>query len=165
MILTESVFNTVALYMILKKLMTPFAGWDACKLGIIDAKGKKLREPVSSKERDAWDLLTKFVWNFKKIISKFIGPSDFAASFSAAYLLKDSISLFYVEKNMQKINETILNDFTAARQLVIFNLIAALPKLQEKVTEDNFEILFLMYNDKVSRLLEDKNIVRETLLG
>jgi hypothetical protein len=158
MILSESVFNTVALYMILKKMMTPFEKWDAYKLGIIDKNGKKIKEPQSSKERESWDLLTKFVWNFKKITMKLVGKSDFATNFSVAYLLSDSINMFYFEHNRQKLTETLLNNFTSAKQLDIFNILESLPKLQEKITEENIETLFWMYYDKICRQLDEKGI-------
>lgn len=157
-LLTENMVNTVALYMILKKIMAPFEDWDAYKLGIIDKDGKKLKEPKNSKELAAWDLLTKFVWNFKKTIMKFVGKSKFATFLSAAYLLKDSLSLFYIQQNCKNLNESLLQDMTFAKQSVLVSLIRSLPENKEKLTEENFEFLMYLYQPKIEKLIEELDL-------
>lgn len=151
-LLTESLIGGISVYMILRKLMTDFSEWDAYKLGIIDKNGKKLKHPVSSKEREAWDILTRFCWNIKKISMKFIGKSKFAQYFTAAYLLKDSLSLFYIEKNKEKLNETLLSDITYSKQLTIQNFIKKLPQVK-CVNEDMLDIEIFKYMNEVQRLL------------
>lgn len=155
-ILTESMVNTVALYMVLKKMMTPFTEWAAYDLGIIDKDGKKLKDPVTSKELEAWDLLTKFVWNFKKILIKVVGKSKMAQYFSMAYLLKENLSVFYIEHNKQKLNETLLSDMTYTKQNFIFEVLKELPPVDCKITEENFEYYMNLYVPKVEKLLENK---------
>jgi len=152
-LLTESMVNTVALYVILQKLMTQFEDWEAYKLGIIDSDGNKLKEPKTSKEIEAWDLLTKFCWNFKKILNKFIGKSRLATFLTASYLLKDSLSLFYIEHNKEKLNE--LKTFSFNKQTLIYEMIKSLPKIEEKVTEDNFEYLMFLYMEKIDQIILD----------
>jgi hypothetical protein len=159
-LLSENMVNTVALYLILKKIMQPFDSWDAFKLGIIDKDGKKLKEPKTSKELAAWDLLTKFVWNFKKTIGKFVGKSKLANYFATAWLLKDSLSVFYIEQNRQKLDETLLSDMTFAKQSLLAAIIKELPENHIKVTEENFEYLMHLYVPKIDKILIDK----ETLI-
>jgi hypothetical protein len=124
-ILSESLIGSVSVYMILRKLMTQFEDWDACKLGIIDKDGNKKRHPVTSKERESWDMLTRLCWNIKKITTKFIGKSKFAAYFSAAYLLKDSLNT-YIDINQVKLDEGILADITCNKQSIIYKAMKTL---------------------------------------
>ena len=166
-ILSESTVNTVILFVVLKKIMAPFNTWDAYKLGLIDENGKKLKEPVTSKELASWDLLTKFVWNFKKIINKFVGKSKIATYLSAAFLLKDSINLFYIDSNKTKLNETLLADFTFEKQNIIYDIIQSVPisSLHEKVTEDNFEILMHLYIGKFEKILETTDFEKKVVVN
>lgn len=158
-LLSESLIGSVSIYMILKRLMTDFKDWDAHKLGIIDKDGNKLRHPVSSKEREAWDILTRFCWNIKKISTKFIGKSKFSTYFTAAYLLKDSINAFYIEKNREKLNETLLDDMTYAKQLALHNALKQI-NVGTKVTEENLELMIFKYISEVESLLEKNPEIR-----
>lgn len=155
-ILSESLVNTVALYIILKKLMTPFEEWKAFDLGIIDSEGNKIKDPRSAKEIECWDILTKFCWNFKKILSKFMGRSKLVTYLTASYLLKDSINLFYIEYNKNKLNE--LDNFSFSKQEVLFELCKNLPPVNEKITEENFEFLMLMYIEKINQQTKELDI-------
>lgn len=121
-ILSENLTGTIAVYLILKKLMLPWEEWDAYKLKIIDKDGKKIKHPATSKEREAWDMLTRLCWNIKKITTKFVGKSKFAQYFSCAYLLKDSLN-YYIELNQERLNETLLSDMTFKKQSLMNNLI------------------------------------------
>lgn len=156
-LLTESLAGSVAVYMILKKLMTEFSDWDACKLGIINKDGKKLKHPVSAKEREAWDILTRFCWNIKKISMKFIGKSKFAQNFTAAYLLKDQITPFYIEKYKDKLNESLLDDMTYSKQSIIHNILKKLP--DAKCTdEDDLEMYIFKHLNEVEQILTNSLI-------
>lgn len=155
-ILSENMVNTISLYIILKKIISPFSEWAAFDLGIIDKNGKKLKEPVSAKELEAWDLLTKFVWNFKKILIKVVGKSKLASYLSMSYLLKDSINLFYIEHNKQKLNESVLIDMTYTKQNFIYEILKELPPVNCKITEDNFEYYLNLYIPKIEKILEKK---------
>ena len=146
--------DTVTLYLILKKLLEPFHKWDAYKLGLIDKEGNKLREPVKAKELAAWDLLTKFVWNFKKLLVKVVGKSNFATYVTTAYLLKDSLSVFYINHNKENLNETLLEDFTYSKQGILVEVLGDLPKINTKINEKNFEFYFLLSLPRVEKLLE-----------
>ena len=124
-ILSESLVGSISVYLILRKLMTDFKDWDACKLGIIDKDGNKKKHPVTSKEKESWDMLTRLCWNIKKITTKFIGKSKFASYFTAAYLLKDSLNS-YIKINQERLDEGLLSDITCSKQLIIHNAIKSL---------------------------------------
>lgn len=77
-------------YQFLKRLATPFEQWDACKLGIIDSKGKVLRPSetlTTDKEKAAWGYFDRMVANLKKLLAKVPGGSTRIASYAAALLL------------------------------------------------------------------------------
>ena len=130
-ILNETLTGTITVYLILRKLMQPWEEWDAYKLKIIDKDGKKLRHPVSSKEREAWDMLTRFCWNLKLISNKFVGKSKFSSWFTSAYLLKDSFDYFYIETNKDRLNES-LGEITFATQNALYEVISKLDHMIHK---------------------------------
>ena len=69
----------------LKLLTTSFDKTKAFKMGLIDAKGKKLRSPETSAEKGAYTLFHRLVYNIKKLI-----PGGKVGSFaSALFLLKE----------------------------------------------------------------------------
>lgn len=150
-ILTESLVSTISIYLILKKLMTNFDQWDAYKLGIIDNNGNKLKHPITSKEREAWDILTRFCWNLKKLSYKFIGKSKFATYFTSAYLIKDSINP-YIKYNQPKI-ETMLSEMTYTKQNVIYEAIKTLP-INENIDLDDIELAIFKYIDIVESTID-----------
>lgn len=155
-LLKESLIGTISVYLILKRLMTPWEQWDAHKLGIIDKDGNKKKHPVTSKEREAWDMLTRLCWNLKKITSKFIGKGKFAQNFSAAYLLKDSINP-YVEFHKNKLDESLLSDMSFKRQSLIYEILKQLPEQNNLVDikQDNLvEIEIYKSLQKVKDVLE-----------
>lgn len=140
--------------------MTDFSDWDACKLGIIDKNGEKLKHPVSSKERESWDILTRFCWNIKKISMKFIGKSKFSQYFTAAYLLKDSFSTFYINKNKERLDESILSDMTFTKQNFIHSIIKQLPEAKCS-NEDQLEFMIFKYITIVEKVLKDNPQIYE----
>jgi hypothetical protein len=160
--LSENLTGAVTVYLILKKLMAPFTDWDAYKLHIIDKDGNKLKHPVTSKERDSWDMLTRFCWNLKKISNRFIGKGQFATWFTAAYLLKDSFNYDYLYKNKEKLNETLLADMTFGIQNDLQNLFLKVGhmdyKLGQHFDEDELETLIFKHLNEVEVALKDSNI-------
>lgn len=162
-LLSEGVVDTVAVYIILQRLLKPFKDWDACKLGIIDKDGNKIKNPVTAKEREAWDLLTKFIWNFKKIISKFVGKSKFAHYMTAAFLLRDNLNMFVLQHNLDKLNENELKDYNFTMQLTMYNLISSLCyiHISEKINIDNIEYYIHMYVNDIEKYLIENNLLPE----
>ena len=67
------VIDALVAYRVLKLLVTPFNKTKAFELGIIDEKGKvliKSRDIKDPKQRNAYTLLIRFVFNLKRMLSK-----------------------------------------------------------------------------------------------
>jgi len=75
------------IYQLLKRLTTPFDETEAYALGIIDERGKKLRSPKTPEEKDAYDLIDRFVFNIKRLVEKIPGGRTRLGSYAAALLL------------------------------------------------------------------------------
>ena len=86
----------------LRLLTTPWEETNAFKLGLIDDEGKKLRKPVTTEEKSAYNTFHRLVFNIKKIINKAPGGKSKIASYaSALYLIKEHLSLS--DKSIDKI--------------------------------------------------------------
>ena len=57
-------------YRILRMLSTPIENSDAYKMGIINADGKKIKNPVTPSEKDAYSLLQRFVFKVQRALVK-----------------------------------------------------------------------------------------------
>lgn len=87
--MSRFVDNVIA-YRILSMLVKNFKDTEAYKLGIIDDKGKLVKKPSSSKERDAYSYLHKLVFNMKKIINRLPGgESKLKSLVTALFLIKE----------------------------------------------------------------------------
>jgi hypothetical protein len=89
------VIDALVAYRVLKLLVTPFNRTKAFELGIIDAKGKvlkKSRDISDPKERNAYTLLIRFVFNLKRILSKvgIRGPLGSSAAAAIAFFKEQS---------------------------------------------------------------------------
>ena len=62
--------DTVVAYRILRMLATPIERSDAFKLGIVDKDGKKIKEPLSSQELNAYSLLQRFVFKVQRALMR-----------------------------------------------------------------------------------------------
>lgn len=87
--MAKGVVDLAAIYMFLKRLVTPFDQWDAYKTGLIDKDGKVIvdkadRTPEQDKSFGYFDRL---VANLKKLLGKIPGGKTRIASFAAALLL------------------------------------------------------------------------------
>ena len=87
----SAIVDTYITYRIIKTLVTPWDEQDAYKLGIINDKGKvlkKYRELKTSKEKAAYTVLIRFVFNLKRILNQVPGgKSKFGSYATAAVLL------------------------------------------------------------------------------
>jgi len=97
------VIDALVAYRVLKLLVTPFNRTQAFKLGIIDDKGKvlkKSRDISDPKERNAYTLLIRFVFNLKKLLSKvgIRGPVGSAAAAALAFFKEQHGENVEVEK-------------------------------------------------------------------
>lgn len=74
------------LYKLIKAISTPFDETEAFELGLIDDKGKLIRKPKTSAEKDAYDHFDRFVFNIKRILSR-VGLDKRYATYAGALLL------------------------------------------------------------------------------
>jgi len=89
-------------YRIIKLLVTPFEKQEAYKYGIIDKDGKVLRKTkdlVTAKEKDAYTVLHRFVFNLKRLINLIPGGKSKLGTYAAALglLLKEQKDINAVE--------------------------------------------------------------------
>ena len=117
-------------YRVIKLLVTPWEEHEAYKYGIIHKKGKVLKktsELASSKEKDSYTILHRFVFNLKRLLGLLPGGKTKLASYAAALalLLKENknINAIEVERALYK-------------HLVENNLIAYDDNLKESVGFD-----------------------------
>lgn len=106
--MAKGVVDLAAIYMFLKRLVTPFEQWDAYKTGLIDKEGKVIvdkadRTPEQIKSFGYFDRL---VANLKKLLGKIPGGKTRIASFAAALLLLrekniDPDDIEYLEECLQ----------------------------------------------------------------
>ena len=100
------VIDGLIAYRVLKLLVTPFNRTKAFELGIIDDKGKvlkKSRDIKDPKERNAYTLLIRFVFNLKRLLSK-VGIRGPLGSSAAAALA------FFKEEAGEQLSETAALD-------------------------------------------------------
>jgi hypothetical protein len=60
----------VIIIRLLKLMATPIEKSDAYKMGIIDADGKKIKNPEGSREKDAYTILNRFVFKVQRALMK-----------------------------------------------------------------------------------------------
>lgn len=159
-LLTEKLSSTLAVYMIIKRVMRPWNKWEAYKYGIIDDKGKRLRRPKTYKERNAWDILDRFCWGIKRVCTKYMNDSQFVYLFSLAYLMKEKAEII-----INKHYLTELDDMTYEKQLKIYDCMSEL-KQNNIVLESNLDIETNIFKnlDKV-KLITDKYLIEDEIAG
>ena len=101
------VIDALIAYRILKLLVTPFDKTDAFKLGIIDKDGKvliKSRQIVNQKQRKAYTLLIRFVFNLKRLLRRVGLGSRFGtyAAAALAFLKEEYPNNPYIEQEITK---------------------------------------------------------------
>jgi|TARA_B110000438_G_scaffold296961_1_gene342505 hypothetical protein len=101
------VIDALVAYRVLKLLVTPFEKTQAFKFGIIDAKGKVLKKSKQikdPKERNAYTLLIRFVFNLKRMLSKIgiRGPLGSATAAAIAFFKEEHGDNPEVEKEVYK---------------------------------------------------------------
>ena len=101
------VIDALIAYRILKLLVTRFNKTKAYKLGIIDDKGKvliKSKQITNQQQRNAYTLLTRFVFNLKRLLGKLgiRGPLGSAAAAAIAFLKEETENTAQVEKEVYK---------------------------------------------------------------
>ena len=87
--------DTVIVFRVLKLITTPWKEQAAFEHGLIDEKGKRTKKkPSTSKEKDAYTLLHRFVFNLKRIMEMIpFGKSRIASYAAALFLIKEHAGL------------------------------------------------------------------------
>ena len=88
--LQEAVIDTYIVYKIISTLVKDWDEQDAYKLGIIDDKGKvlkKAKDLETSKEKAAYTVLIRFIFNLKRLLNKVPGGRSKFGSYAAAAIL------------------------------------------------------------------------------
>ncbi len=84
--------NAIA-FKVLRMLVTNFTDTEAFKLGIIDHNGNTLRKTsqfTSEAERNAYNYLTRLVFNMKKLINKIGGENRLKSMAAAIWLIREN---------------------------------------------------------------------------
>ena len=97
--------DLVYTYRFIRAMVQSFESTDAFKLGIIDADGKRTKEPLdTSEKKDAYTPFVRLVFNIKRLINKVpFGSSKIGSLAAALLLIKESNNLS--DKNLEKILE------------------------------------------------------------
>ena len=96
-----------------KTLTTPWEDTAAYKEGVIDAKGKVIQKPKTSRQRKAYTIFDRLIYNIRRItqkITKYGGSSGLLTKYATAlFLLKehqsswDVVTLLSENENHEKI--------------------------------------------------------------
>ena len=119
--MAKGILDIGAVYMFLKRLVTPFEEWDAFKTGVIDADGKVItpKKDRTGEQDRSWGYFDRLVGNLKKLLGKVPGGKTRLGTFAAALLLikeqeLDPDDLEYLEeclhhymKEVETLNEEI----------------------------------------------------------
>ena len=82
--------DTYITYRIITILTKPWEEQDAYEFGIIDDKGKvlrKARELKTSKEKNSYSILIRFIFNMKRLMEKIPGGKSKIGSYAIAALV------------------------------------------------------------------------------
>ena len=115
--LLTGAFNLATAYFFVKKMATPFKKTEAYKLGIIDDKGnilKKMKDLTDEKERKAYTLLDRVIWNIKKLMSFIPGGGSMLAGVAAAtaLLMKEEMGYNVSDRLVEVMLEAARNPAT-----------------------------------------------------
>lgn len=114
--------NLIA-FRILSMLVKPFNETDAFKFGIIDKNGKKLRDPITEEEKDAYDYLSRLVFNMKKLLNKLPGGDA---------RLKNIIAALYLIKEQYHYKSEVISE-EELKRIINLNVILAEETLQYRM--------------------------------
>ena len=151
-------------YRVIKMLVTPFEKTDAYKYGIIDKNGKVLRKAKTlktAKEKEAYTLLHRFVFNLKRLINVVPGGKTKLGTYAAALglLLKEGkdLNMVELERDLYKhlsendliklddINESVGFDFLQEGKYIVTD---RLEDLNGNVTADVGDVVYTTENQK-----------------
>ncbi len=151
-------------YRVIKMLVTPFEKQPAYTLGIIDKNGKVLRKAKTlkrAKEKEAYTLLHRFVFNLKRLINVVPGGKTKLGTYAAALglLLKEGkdLNMIELERDLYKhlsekdliklddINESVGFDFLQEGKYIVTD---RLEDLNGDTTADVGDVVYTTENQK-----------------
>ena len=120
--------DTVIVFRALKLLTTPWKEQAAFKEGLIDEKGKRTKKrPSSSKEKDAYTLLHRLIFNLKRIMEMIpFGKTRIASYAAALFLIKEHTGIkgtqldkevFKYLKESGQLEDELLEEFVPINKL------------------------------------------------
>ena len=140
-----------ATYRFLRILTVPWEDQEAFKLGIIDGDGKRIKEKklTTSNEKDAYTMLHRMVFNFKRILSKIpLVKSKLGTYAASLFLLKEHMKEDEYNLLVEYISETGKFDDELTKNINKLTLTEALCLLKE----ENMDEVALREQHKVSDL-------------
>lgn len=126
--MASRIVDNLLAFRILSLLVKPFRETDAFKLGIVDENGKILKkasELQTTDERDAYNYLTRLVFNLKRILMKLPGGENRLKSIIAAFWLvkecyEKKISNSLMEERYLSLLETLeKNNITLVEEEIL----------------------------------------------
>lgn len=122
----SAIIDNLIAYRFLSLLVKPFIDTEAFRLGIIDAKGTNLiksRDFTTQEQKNAYNYLTRLVFNLKKLINKLPGGESKLKNIVAAlFLLKeayDKRSVHVSETELKRLVEMLDNGVILAEEQLI----------------------------------------------
>ena len=142
-------------YRVIKLLVTPWEKHEAFKFGIIDKKGlvlRKSRELKTQKEKNAYTLLHRFIFNLKRMLQK-VGLGSRIASFGVALTLLIREGKFNDESKYLLENELL--EYLKKKKLFSYNDI----KIKEQYFSESNALLPGYYKLKYDVVNLDTEVV------
>ena len=113
----SQVMNLFLTYQFIKRLATPFDETEAFRLGLIDAKGKRLKYAKTKDEKDAMLPFDRVIFNMKRLLSKIPGGDKQIASYAAAILLLREEKHHTLDNLIEEVNKLKKNSYKDFRRL------------------------------------------------
>jgi hypothetical protein len=128
-------------YEFIRRLAIPWEETDAFKLGIIDDKGKLLKKPSGSEEKDAYNPYNRLIFNIKRLLAKFGLHSKVSSYAAALFLIKECETIpfhliddeNYLKERIYEEMETIMENSDKRKT---FKDIMEADKLKKNIKED-----------------------------
>lgn len=131
--MASAIIDNYIAYRVLTMLVKPFVDTAAFKLGIIDAHGKNLipaKDFTTPEQKDAYNYLTRLVFNLKKIINKLPGGES---------KLKNIVAAFFLFKEAYKDHRVSINEQDLIRLVQLQD--QGLTFVEEQIVVDDFMLL------------------------
>ena len=145
--------DLIITYRVVKLLVTPFEKQEAFKFGIIDKDGnvlKKFRKLKTEKERKAYTMLHRFVFNLKRILKR-VGLGSKLASFAVALglLIKEDKNYLPYKNLIESAVITYLKETNQYEQLLTEEGDVKTPEIEQDVFCNCFGIDVYEVEDKL----------------